>query len=273
MPAHWLSRGFISLTECSKNLTPALWRWLYNQMAKRDAQSDLLFMNYGFEPMQSATFRELAPEDQPFRLPIQLYDHVLSQIVLEQKDVLEVGCGRGGGGSFLLRYEPLRSFIGVDLSEVAIDRCRARHVFPHAQWVQGAADALPLSDASVDVVLNVESSHCYPSMEGFLREVKRVLRPQGYFAWCDLRSSESMQRVSQYFQASGLVLVHEQVITSEVLRALDQLSDERERTIIQKIPRLIRPAFRDFIGLKNTGIYNQLKVGAMEYRSALWRKE
>ena len=53
------------------------------------------------------------------------------------------------------------------------------------RYVIGDAQALPFATGSVDVVTNIESSHCYPSLRTFLKEVVRVLRPGGTFAYTD----------------------------------------------------------------------------------------
>ncbi|GIS42930.1 MAG: hypothetical protein Ct9H90mP15_09700 [Candidatus Neomarinimicrobiota bacterium] len=44
---------------------------------------------------------------------------------------------------------------------------------------------MPFDNDSYDVIINVESSHCYPSIPQFLSEVKRVLKPGGFFAWTE----------------------------------------------------------------------------------------
>jgi SAM-dependent methyltransferase len=44
----------------------------------------------------------------------------------------------------------------------------------------------------VDAVVNIESSHCYESMDTFLSEACRVLRPGGRFFFADLRKYEGV---------------------------------------------------------------------------------
>ncbi|MES2206611.1 MAG: class I SAM-dependent methyltransferase [Pseudomonadota bacterium] len=272
MPSSIVSHGFLGLTQLSKKLMPSLWGWLYNEMAARDTSNQFMFMNYGYVPEFIDQQLFLTPDDEPFRTPIQLYVHTLQNINLLDKDILEVGCGRGGGGSYLKRTHQLRSFTGIDLSAKAIDRCIQTHTLPQTFWKQGAADALPVADSSIDIVINIESSHCYPSMENFLNEIVRVLRPKGYFAWCDLRGKESMATVIQQFKNSQLTLIQHHNINTQVLNSLDKLSGDREKCIIANVPRWIRPAFRDFIGVKNSALYNKLKEGSMVYKSALLQK-
>ncbi|MDQ8039285.1 MAG: hypothetical protein REH83_02645 [Rickettsiella sp.] len=55
-------------------------------------------MNYGYLNTDDK-FLLLEPTDEPHRLFIQLYDFVVNDISLQDKDIIEVGCGRGGGGA------------------------------------------------------------------------------------------------------------------------------------------------------------------------------
>jgi ubiquinone/menaquinone biosynthesis C-methylase UbiE len=100
--------------------------------------------------------------------------------------VLEVGCGSGKGLNLLSRLESKSTFVGLDLSEQAVRQAKARFSRPGAlDYVQGDAERLPFDDGEFDAVINVESSHNYPNLRGFLLEVARVLRPGGYFSHVD----------------------------------------------------------------------------------------
>ena len=80
------------------------WRGLYELLAARVRRPEWAFMNYGYVPRPGTPPLTLEPADEPDRLCIQLYDHVLGDTPLRGAAVLEVGCGRGGGASFLARY-------------------------------------------------------------------------------------------------------------------------------------------------------------------------
>src|SRR5258708_14045516 len=56
------------------------------------------------------------------------------------------------------------------------------------EFVGGDAENLPFAKASFDVVINVESAHCYGSIDRFLAEVHRVLRSSGRLAFADFVS-------------------------------------------------------------------------------------
>ena len=52
---------------------------------------------------------------------------------------------------------------------------------PNLQFLQGDARALPLADACVDCVVSFETIEHFDRQDDFLREVRRVLRPDGSF--------------------------------------------------------------------------------------------
>jgi ubiquinone/menaquinone biosynthesis C-methylase UbiE len=50
----------------------------------------------------------------------------------------------------------------------------------------GEAEALPLPDASIDLAISTISFHHWHDQKAGVREIARVLRPEGYFALADL---------------------------------------------------------------------------------------
>lgn len=62
----------------------------------------------------------------------------------------------------------------------------AHHLLPDATFHVGEVEALPLPDASVDVVLSTVSFHHWRDRLAGVREVVRVLRPGGAFFLADV---------------------------------------------------------------------------------------
>jgi len=250
-----------------------LWRSWYQDLARRFDFGDWVFMNYGFAAAGSAARpRHLDPEDEQDRYCIQLYDHVLGDTDLRELDVLEVGCGRGGGASFISRYRRPRSMTGVDLSSANIAFCRRRHTLAELRFMPGDAESLPFADNAFDAVVNVESSHCYPSMARFLAEVRRVLRPNGYFFFADLRGTGDVATLRQELEASGLTWQREESITWNVLEAL-RLDSQRKRALIrERLPWLWRGVLRAFAGIQGTSIYESFRLRHAEYLCCVLRK-
>jgi SAM-dependent methyltransferase len=243
-----------------------LWRSWYDFLARRYRDRQWTFMNYGHRPPHGAAPLALAPEDEPDRSCIQLYHLVASAVDLTGREVLEVGSGRGGGASFVARYLRPGRVVGADVSPRAVAFCRARHAVPGLSFEVGNAEHLGFADGSFDAILNVESSHCYGDLGAFVREVRRVLRPDGHFLYADFRSRDELDAWRAGLLAAGLRLVVERDITPGVVAALDA-DDERKRGMIEtQVARPLRRAFGQFAALRGTALYDELRSGALVYR-------
>lgn len=270
MKASKLRKLYLFLIRLSPTLRVMLVQWLYNRFASRNKSGGYVFLNYGYIDQSTLTLNK---QDEPNRYFIQLYQRVVRDIDLENKDIIEVGCGQGAGGVFLLQYKKPHSYIGIDLSDKAIALCQRNSKFANAQWRQGRADALPVPDNSVDVVINIESSHCYPSMGQFLAEVMRVLKPDGYMAFADLRHCSKVEELDNMIKGSGLQIIHRNDITSQVLDSLNHLSDRRNAHINATYSRLWRQAVRDLSAVKKSVTYNGFINGQQKYLCYLLQKK
>jgi SAM-dependent methyltransferase len=245
------------------------WRACYEAMARTLPTPGWSFMNYGFVPdpaEQQALV--LDPADEPDRLCIQLYDHVLGGHELTGRDLLEVGSGRGGGASYLCRFRAPRSVTGVDLARRAVDLSRRDRRGAGLRFVQADAASLPFPDDSFDVVLNIESSHCYPSFTAFLGEVARVLRPGGLFGYADFRPRTEVPELLVRLADGPLVLVTTEDITTNVLEALRADDDRKAGLIDEMVPRLFRRPFRRFAGTEDSSTYAKFRTGELRYLCA-----
>ncbi len=265
-----LVKIFRFVMRLSPYLQLALVRWVYNKLAVKNNSEKNIFLNYGYH--DDDTFLPLDLQDEPNRLFIQLYNYAVKNIDLKDKDIAEIGCGQGAGGLFLWQYKKPRSYIGVDLSEKAIAFCQRHNQFTNVKWVQGCADKLPIPDQSVDIVINIESSHFYPSMEQFINEVQRILRPNGYMAFVDLRHSLQVDRLDKCFRDSGLRVLQRSDITSQVLASLTRISDRRKAYINSAYLAIWRHAKREMSAVKGSAIYNGFINGQQKYLHYLLQK-
>jgi ubiquinone/menaquinone biosynthesis C-methylase UbiE len=265
-----LGRIFIFL--CSvPGFKKFLWRNWYDYLARSHRAPEWTFMNYGFATSE-ANVLALNMADDPDRHGIQLYHHVVGPIDVRGWKVLEVGSGRGGGSSFIKRYLKPDRMIGLDLSKHAVHLSRERHRVDGLEFRVGDAENLPLDDGSVDAVINVESSHCYPSFSRFLSEVHRVLRPGGYFLYADFRARESVPAWHKSLMESGLALVKEMDITPNVVMALERDNERKLALIDRLVPRRLRASFLDFAAVKGSALFEGFKSGNYAYRSFILRK-
>lgn len=250
----------------------AIWRFWYPFLTRRLQREEVLFLNYAFETDPPVGL-PLEPADEPNRACIQLYHHVASQVDLRGLEVLEVSCGHGGGAAWITRTMQPASYVGLDLNPTGIAFCQSKHPLPRLSFVSGDAQNLPFADASLDAVINVEASHCYPDFAGFIAEVARVLRPGGHWLYADFRFMESVPDWERDLSGASLSLVQTRDISREVLRGMELNGKRSEQLICERLPRFLHPLGRDFAGVPGSRIHAALKSGELVYRSYCFRKE
>jgi ubiquinone/menaquinone biosynthesis C-methylase UbiE len=232
---------------------------------------DVVFLNIGYEedpPMAVP----LAESDEPNRFYIQLYHRTATQADLSGKRVLEVGCGHGGGASYLTRTLRPAAYTGLDLNRAAIAFCRKRHKLPNVDFVLGDAEKLPFPDQSFDAVVNVESSAAYPHFSRFLAEVVRVLRPGGHFLYTDLRPVSSIAEWEAALAGAPMRMLSHDDINAQVVRGLEKNS-QRMVELIGRMPIGLRSIGREYAGMKGTGFYRAMQSGKYPYRVYCFTKD
>ena len=270
-------RALRLVTRLAPGLKPvtqkAMIRAGYELVSLFNRDADKSFMNYGYAPLEGPPDElELRPEDQANRYCIQLYNAVAHPVDLAGKDVLEVGSGRGGGASFITRYLSPRTYIGIDLAAKAVSLATARYTLPGLSFKQGDAEHLPVPSSAFDAVVNVESSHSYPSVPKFLSEVSRVLRPGGHLLFADMRLSGAVDELRQQFEQSGLEILQEERITPNVTRALDLDYQRRQAMVPRRAPKWVKEVAASFLGVTNGELYNSFSSGRLVYVRYLLRK-
>src|SRR6185295_228674 len=183
---------------------------------------DALFFNFGYLPDERPRSARIElPPHWPNRNRIDLVLELIGQCDLDDCDILDVGCGRGGTILTIERFFTAGEIWGLDLSTSAVLFCRRRLTNPAIHFVNGESERLPFIDGFFDVVLNVESSCLYPDIYAFYREIHRVLGPGGRFLYTDLMPVEHMESYKSCLLGLGLTLERDQDITPNVLRSLD----------------------------------------------------
>lgn len=139
--------------------------WLYNGIAKLTA------IGVGGE----ARLRRLALQS----LDLQPQTHIL-----------DLCCGNGPVTQVLVQHS--QHVTGLDASPKAIARAKA--AIPQATFVEGFAEAMPLEDASFDVVHTSMALHEMEpeQLSQILQEVHRVLKPGGIFTLIDFHAPSNL---------------------------------------------------------------------------------
>lgn len=269
-----LFKGF--LNSINKGSAPAwlqklIWRSWYSVMAWRWKDDQWSFMNYGWLPANDEPKFALDVKDEPDRAFIGLYYHLSCLVNVQDKKVVEIGSGRGGGASYLARYHKPESVIGLDFSNRAVELSKRLHKGVEGLgFRQGDAENMPFDSATFDVLINVESSHCYGDMPAFVSEVVRVLKPGGYFAWVDIRGPDMLVKTEKALAHESLKLVHDDVISAGVVRALDAAADRKQQAIDQV--RMGHAILKQFAAMPGTPLYNGLVNGQVKYLCRVYQR-
>ncbi|MBC8314385.1 MAG: class I SAM-dependent methyltransferase [Bacteroidales bacterium] len=227
-------------------------------------------MNFGYSDKDQAIL--LNEQNEPDRYAIQLYHHLASATEVKNKDIVEIGCGRGGGLAFITQNFSPASAKGLDLDREAISFCNHNYTLDGLSFLHGDAQNLRLENHSCDVVINVESSHRYPNMTAFLREVSRILRSGGYFLFTDFRYDHEIEELKKELELSGMSVLTERFINQEVIAALE-LDDERKRKLVKKlVPKFLHKLALNFAGTIGSETYNQLVAHKYIYFSYVLQK-
>lgn len=257
-------RYVISRVLPSSKLKTRLWRRWYRYFDSKVHAQPLRFLNFGLA-LPPGEQLALSADDESERYSIQLYHRILSPAELSKASVLEVSCGRGGGADYMIRCLGARKVVGLDQTEPALSHCRERFPSPAIQFVCGDAMALPFAPESFDALVNVEASHCYPGAAGFLAEVRRVLRPGGRFLYADFRGLRAYDDWRRDLDACGLKKLVEEEITPLVAAGLEHEHQRRSDLIRSVAPRVLRRAFSQFAGTKDSVMYRGFKSGRVRY--------
>jgi SAM-dependent methyltransferase len=245
-----------------KNVMNKYW---YPFVTRKWDQEDVVFLNWGYEedpPMGLP----LDPADEPNRYCIQTYHRVATQTDLSGKKVLEVSCGHGGGGAYLVKTLHPASYTGLDFNPDGVAFAQKRFNLPGLDFVHGDAQDLPFPDESFDAVINVEASHAYPHFDRFLSEMARVLRPGGHFLYVDFRGFLEYDAWDAALAGIPLRMVSKREINAEVLRGLDNNSARYLDLVGRHVPLVLRPFGRLFTGAPGTLMYKELQRGRLSYR-------
>jgi len=255
------------MKEKVRNIFFKIWYWYISTI---DKNAEVIFMNYGYSKNNQKII--LKKEDENNRYSIQLYNHTMAGIDIKEKNILEIGCGRGGGLSYINRYLSPNEVTGIDLNKKAIEFCKKKYTEENNTFLQANAQNLPFWNSSFEVVINVESSHRYPQVELFINEAYRILKPGGFFLLTDFGQSGELKMLEKHIKNAQFEIVKKENITNEVIEALSLSTPKRKVLIDKIIPTFLRGIAYQFAATEGSTTYNRFSNRYFEYVHYILKK-
>ncbi len=102
------------------------------------------------------------------------------------KTVLEIGCGTGNGSRLIKKYFHTKRIYATDLDERMINIAKRKNADDCIMFEVQDATSLKYKNNSFDAVFDLGVIHHIPNWKDCLKELKRVLKPNGQMIIEDL---------------------------------------------------------------------------------------
>jgi ubiquinone/menaquinone biosynthesis C-methylase UbiE len=106
-----------------------------------------------------------------------LHRYAVAADYIAGKIVLDIASGEGYGSNLMSNVAA--KVYGVDIDAEVVANAKAKYKKSNLEYNQGSADAIPLPDASIDVVVSFETIEHHDRHDEMMAEIKRVLKPGG----------------------------------------------------------------------------------------------
>ncbi len=125
-------------------------------------------------------FNQIASDDFVIPEPILCYSEVLKRLRESSFDSLaDISCGTGNMLAEIIgTFGTEKTLYGVDLSPNSAEIARKK-TSGKAVIIVGDAETIPIDSSQVDIALNMHSFHHYPNPIKALKEIYRILKPNG----------------------------------------------------------------------------------------------
>lgn len=143
--------------------------------------------------------------------------------------ILDVGCGSGWAARLLAQRSGSGYVVGIDVSDEMIRVAREQSGnFANVEFRVASAENLPFPDATFTHAFSMESLYYYADIAKALREIARVLQPEGQFVtvvdlyqentpthqWIDMLKVPvqllSTEEYRSMLQAAGFMKIHDE---------------------------------------------------------------
>jgi malonyl-CoA O-methyltransferase len=132
----------------------------------------------------------------------------LEWIAFVPECVLDLGCGTGHGAAALAMRWPRARVIALDAAPLMLAEARRLAADSRIEWLCAEAEAVPLPDASVDLVFSNLLLPWCEDIDAVFAEAARILKPRGLFTFTTLGPDTLVELRAAWRAADGAAHVH-----------------------------------------------------------------
>ncbi|SFP76121.1 Methyltransferase domain-containing protein [Nitrosomonas cryotolerans] len=235
--------------------------WLYffiyrefRQISKKHGVS-IKTNNYGFYPTKI---------DAHDKYQLQLYDEYVTLLAGENiEQVLEIGCGAGGGLMYMQSCLPQTNFTGLDRCKEALKTCK--YFFDEQQSdikLYNSINEIHKDNKKFDAVMSVETGiYKNPSI---FSDIHKLLDDDGVFIYYDNANFEKLDGIFKSIEASGFEIALIRDITENVFQACEYDTPRRLEIIKKYLPKSLKPFNNEilrYMCVKDSSRYNNYSIG------------
>lgn len=206
-------------------------------------------------------------------------DEIVKNTNLEDKSVLDIGCGCGGAAFHLIKKYRVKSVQGIDPEPLVIKTAqqlaKKNNLADKATFKCVEPGPLQYNEETFDVIFSKEVFLHIPDKEALLRDVNRILKPGGLIIvsdWMRIDDNPPSKQMQDYIAAEGLDMLMCSLKKYKELLELTNFTEieirDRNEWYLQKAKKELKdiegPLYQkvvDVLGVEET-------LGAIE----IWKK-
>lgn len=138
-------------------------------------------------------------------------DEIVEGVNVSGKSILDIGCGCGGAAIHLIKKHGAKKVIGIDIEPLVIKKANElankQDLSNFTDFRVAQSDTFDLPDQSVNIVFSKEVFLHILNKENLLKEIYRILKPNGILLvsdWMRIDDNSPSKQMQEYIAAEGL---------------------------------------------------------------------
>jgi ubiquinone/menaquinone biosynthesis C-methylase UbiE len=208
------------------------------------------------------------PDNLMLMMDEELFALLLSNLILKDKTLVDIGCGTGRHWQKLIEGEPA-SVTGFDVSREMLAVLQQK--FPQQRTIRLQDHHINLPDASCDMIISTLALAHIPQAGEALREWDRVLKPGGDILITDYHPEALASGGNRTFKHDGKLIAVKNYVHS--IAAVEQYAKQLNLTILRIEERKIDEKVKPFYEKQNAlAVYEKFKNMPIIYGIHLKKK-